>query len=213
MKTNHRLPMILSLLLLAAGAQEASAFYNPQTGRWLSRDPVLELKLVGPVPGGNSRIIPDANLFSFARNAPINLIDSFGLYVISGTCTRDQKDQIQKTIRNACSRAKKCAQGCSAGTPSFSVRSLCDSPNASEPVINCTDKNDKGQKCTSCGYAIPGSETINLCPLSFDPAEQNPFGCKLSCVIFHEENHANRQGPLDHGEDMKMFDQCMGCRR
>ena len=42
MKTNNRLPMLLSVLLLAVGVQEASAFYNPQTGRWLNRDPMGE---------------------------------------------------------------------------------------------------------------------------------------------------------------------------
>ena len=42
MKTNHGTLLLLSVLLLAAGVQEASAFYNPQTGRWLSRDPIGE---------------------------------------------------------------------------------------------------------------------------------------------------------------------------
>ena len=69
MKTNRRLPMLFSLLLLATGMQEASAFYNPQTGRWLSRDPVGE-------KGGK-------NLFSFTGNSLPNLVDPLGLVVIT----------------------------------------------------------------------------------------------------------------------------------
>ena len=43
-------------------------YYNPDTGRWLSRDPIGEL-------GG-------VNLYAFTKNAPLNLIDLFGLLVV-----------------------------------------------------------------------------------------------------------------------------------
>ena len=65
MKANQRLPMLLTLLLLATGVQEASAFYNPQTGRWLNRDPLGE-------NGGK-------NVCGFVAQNPISSIDSTGL--------------------------------------------------------------------------------------------------------------------------------------
>jgi hypothetical protein len=62
----------LSLLL----PQSGKCFYNPSTGRWLSRDPIVEA-------GG-------LNLFTFTANAPIAGIDRLGLnyYIVveRGTC-------------------------------------------------------------------------------------------------------------------------------
>ncbi len=52
------------LLLLLVGF-DAQAFYNPTTGRWLSRDPIEE-------PGGK-------NLYGFVQNNPIEAIDKLGL--------------------------------------------------------------------------------------------------------------------------------------
>jgi hypothetical protein len=46
-------------------AQSALGFYNPSTGRWLSRDPIEE-------SGGK-------NLYAFVGNNPISRFDRFGL--------------------------------------------------------------------------------------------------------------------------------------
>jgi uncharacterized protein RhaS with RHS repeats len=54
------LPLILWLLL----PQTAHCFYNPSTGRWLSRDPIQE-------EGG-------INLLAFCRNAPVDASDDLG---------------------------------------------------------------------------------------------------------------------------------------
>jgi hypothetical protein len=48
-------------------ARDAQAFYNPSTGRWLSRDPIAER-------GG-------ANVYRFAANAPVNHVDANGLWI------------------------------------------------------------------------------------------------------------------------------------
>lgn len=59
-------PMVVTLAcVLWLSAHEAQAFYNPSTGRWLSRDPI-------GTRGG-------ANLYSFTRNDGFNLIDLLGL--------------------------------------------------------------------------------------------------------------------------------------
>ena len=60
--------LTLTLLLTAlclAGAEQASASYNPGTGRWLSKDPIEE-------SGG-------ANLYAYVCNCPTDRIDPLGL--------------------------------------------------------------------------------------------------------------------------------------
>ncbi len=65
----RRLTLFLMLAVLCiAGAEQASAFYNPGTGRWLSRDPIEET-------GGS-------NLYNTCRNNLIRSIDSNGLQEI-----------------------------------------------------------------------------------------------------------------------------------
>jgi uncharacterized protein RhaS with RHS repeats len=66
MKTNRVILLLLALLTVML-VQSAQAFYNPSTGRWLSRDPIEE--------GGG------ANLYQFVGNEPSNGIDPFGLYL------------------------------------------------------------------------------------------------------------------------------------
>lgn len=56
------LPVFLMLLISNTGL----CFYSPNTGRWLSRDPVEE-------PGG-------LNLHGMVENNPVNSIDAFGLW-------------------------------------------------------------------------------------------------------------------------------------
>lgn len=70
MNTNRTLAVLAMLLGLLVG-QEAAAFYNPSTGRWLSRDPVQER-------GG-------ANLYASVENRPVSANDFLGL-VICTTC-------------------------------------------------------------------------------------------------------------------------------
>ncbi len=64
---------ILSLLAFLAFASESKAIYNPETGRWLSIDPIGEL-------GG-------INLYGMVGNDPINRVDVLGLSPIDpGAC-------------------------------------------------------------------------------------------------------------------------------
>jgi hypothetical protein len=83
MKTTWKLLLLIiasQALLLAADS--AQAFYNPNAGRWLSRDPVNEI-------GGNDQIAvlderaPDAghdlDPYLFAANAPVVVVDWLGL--------------------------------------------------------------------------------------------------------------------------------------
>ena len=65
MKTKQTWTMLAVQLGLLVCAQTATAFYNPSTGRWLSRDPVENT-------GG-------VNLHSFIAEDPVNKVDRFGL--------------------------------------------------------------------------------------------------------------------------------------
>jgi len=56
---------LLTLLVALYVAQPVSAFYNPDIGRWLSRDPIGEA-------GG-------INLYGYVGNDPVNQLDNFGL--------------------------------------------------------------------------------------------------------------------------------------
>lgn len=65
MKARTRLTILWGLLLLITSEVTALATYNPQTGRWLSRDPLDE-------KGGQ-------NLFALAKNNPVGEFDILGL--------------------------------------------------------------------------------------------------------------------------------------
>jgi hypothetical protein len=70
MKLN-RLKLTWAIVLLALAVLPAHAFYNPTTGRWLSRDPIAER-------GGR-------NLYGFAFNKPLSAYDILGKVVNSKT--------------------------------------------------------------------------------------------------------------------------------
>jgi uncharacterized protein RhaS with RHS repeats len=93
-----KLKLMVRLLLLALFMGElapvAQAFYNPSSGRWLSRDPIEE-------KGGK-------NLYGFVYNSPVNRFDKLGLLAPSPTSV--------VVARCAC-RAAVGAKGGSAGGP------------------------------------------------------------------------------------------------
>ncbi len=57
--------MVLVACVFLFAAHEALAFYNPSTGRWLSRDPIGERG--------------DANLYNFVGNNSVDSLDALGL--------------------------------------------------------------------------------------------------------------------------------------
>jgi uncharacterized protein RhaS with RHS repeats len=67
MRTSPLLFLVCFAIQLA-GLTDAAAFYNTETGRWLSRDPIGE-------KGG-------LNLYGFVNNDPVNSWDKLGLYTI-----------------------------------------------------------------------------------------------------------------------------------
>jgi len=72
MKLKTMFMLMVGLLGVCLG-QQAHAFYNPSTGRWLSRDPIEE-------KGGG-------NLYGFARNAATGFVDTDGRQLSPPLCT------------------------------------------------------------------------------------------------------------------------------
>jgi uncharacterized protein RhaS with RHS repeats len=64
MKTNRFATVMLFACVVLFATHTAQAFYNPTTGRWLSRDPIGER-------GG-------AGLYTFVANSPVKFVDVLG---------------------------------------------------------------------------------------------------------------------------------------
>lgn len=62
MKVTRVLKRLVAVTCALVVAQSALAFYNPSTGRWLSRDPIQE-------SGG-------VNLYGAVANSPLSVTDS-----------------------------------------------------------------------------------------------------------------------------------------
>ena len=92
MKTNIiKLKIGLMLALALTVAQAASAFYNPNLGRWLNRDPLGDIGnpvvLTTPRPRLETRVIAveqadGPNPYTFVHNDPLLFLDPFGLDII-----------------------------------------------------------------------------------------------------------------------------------
>ncbi len=72
--------MVLVVLLGLLVGRDALAFYNPQTGRWLSRDPINEAGF-NHLTHANARFkgVEERNLWSFVQGNPVNRYDVNGL--------------------------------------------------------------------------------------------------------------------------------------
>ena len=78
--------MVLSTVLLLLGAGAVQAFYNPQTGRWLSRDPLADEAFLRDQVEGKAwrvkqRLSEQAKLpsYLFVGNNPESKVDFLGL--------------------------------------------------------------------------------------------------------------------------------------
>lgn len=87
--------MLTLLLLGVSPGREAQAFYNPSTGRWLSRDPLDELSFrssyMNSLRPKNRRDVqtrrPSGNEFGFVKNQSPNVVDLLGLTTWKGKCS------------------------------------------------------------------------------------------------------------------------------
>lgn len=103
MKTNRA--MLFLVLLCVTLVQNAQAFYNPSTGRWLSRDPIEE-------KGGK-------NLYGFNYNDPIQFYDKDGRHpaavALIGAvfaCAMPQHNESFKRFPDSGDKFKHCWVSC-----------------------------------------------------------------------------------------------------
>ena len=85
MKTKRFFFLLFVLASLLAGANRASAFYNPETGRWLNKDPLEE-------QGG-------FNLYAFVVNNPLLYVDAMGF---SKESILEKLTEAEKTMQGKC---------------------------------------------------------------------------------------------------------------
>lgn len=83
--------MVLTVLLGLLASQEAQAFYNPETGRWLNRDPIEE-------KGGVA-------LYTFVKNGVVNSTDRLGLLTYEG-CADSLTNTIAAAVEEMCNKVK-----------------------------------------------------------------------------------------------------------
>lgn len=102
----HLLAIVTTALAWLASSHLALSFYNPSTGRWLSRDPVQE-------EGG-------ANLYGFVKNDSVRSIDALGLI-----------DPHHDDPYNPSMEGQRCCGICARRPCRFQVSKLIDS--GSEP--------------------------------------------------------------------------------
>jgi RHS repeat-associated protein len=80
MKIERKAVVFGAWLIILFWAGNVFAFYNPSTGRWLSRDPIGEPGFLFGTSGPNSLSQAKIfNLYTFVANAPISQWDHLGL--------------------------------------------------------------------------------------------------------------------------------------
>ena len=135
MKTNRVILIMLALLSVTL-VQNAQAFYNPSTGRWLSRDPIEE-------SGG-------INLVSFVANDSTDRIDSLGRLAFNG-CSASQQTQLQSDFNTYCGKLKTSLPGCCKNSSILKrLEYICQ--NSQEYTIKCESAATGSCDGGTCGW-------------------------------------------------------------
>jgi len=172
MKLKLMTKLVLLAGLLVGFAPVAQAFYNPSTGRWLSRDPMAE---TGFVSGGlavfASREIDKLNLYNFAINSPVNWFDRFGL---DCECGPDVTDALNATLNEvaqkfaalgAFDKLKACGAVAGVGgnaASAWDINTLAyTSPNYQEQYPDYKDPLEKGGNSHCCPRSCADTVVVN----------------------------------------------------
>ncbi len=204
--TKQNIANIILFLAVLLASQPALAFYDPSTGRWLSRDPIGEpgfqaiqrLRVISQASGVASTSgrwihrdrADNENRYLFVGNNSVNHIDPLGLIKFEGCEGREE--ELQQQFNNFCQKVKdpsfaNCL-GCShsAKTIVNRLKNRCDNPDDSLHGIKVKcEQNDSGLCGGACAWSLPGGDTIHICPQQWS----NP-GCGQSgCTLMHELTH------------------------
>jgi hypothetical protein len=199
------------------------AFYNPQPGRWLSRDPVGEagfiLVVSGPEPIHTQDLDEDEptttrstrhrperlSLYGFVLNGPQNRVDPLGL-ISFDRCSEQQKMMLTGAWNSVCEMVNDPKFQCCVGRSGFiqMFKRRCAWGNVK---FKCR-RNDEGLCPRVCAHAWQslgiGRGVIVVCDR--DPSECNVKSWK--CLLAHEFSHVIGWDPIHAGITPKVTDCC-----
>lgn len=100
---------VLGLILFGCSAltPTVNAFYNPQPGRWLNRDPIEEKGFQFLTKNELRKLSEDSTLYEFVNNSPTHTIDLLGLKTpgklcVSAVCTKEELKNFRYIPENDC---------------------------------------------------------------------------------------------------------------
>lgn len=208
---NTSLKTKLSIILTLAFVTTASAFYNSEVGRWLSRDPIGEpgfATIAGtkstPAPDDfrlgmtSSKVTREPSDYAFVLNDAANRFDPLGLISFDG-CDAGQQAELTAAWNSACAKIKdpkfKCCVNDSRLVQMYERR--CNWGNVQ---FKCRENNE-GLCPWVCAHAWQslgiGRGVIVVCRRQFE----NPFECPLNlkCTLMHEMTHVLGGTPFEGG--------------
>ncbi len=159
-------------------------YYNPSTGRWISRDPISERGFNLLTGDGSTGALDGSGQYAFVSNDGVDKADPLGLVTFIG-CSAEQTNALQAAIDDYCKQAKTKAFACCVGHFNIPKRLAYWCDHTSDLRITC-ESQDAGRCKGQCGWSLPGGHTVHMCPLGLKPIPGcGPFGC----TILHELTH------------------------
>ncbi len=195
-------------------------YYNASTGRWLSRDPIEELRhwLWKDRPGLSTEM---ENCYRFVGNNPVQHLDATGLFIWGSRCSPEKIDEIKNAFRERWRRARKnnCFNVCKFDAKGrCGIMEDCISKDGEGPRVECDDSSNPRCNVTSegfpCGYTDKrGDRTIHLCLNAGSDVCKGGPGCTLLHEVAHRDGGV---GPDDRttDPDNRAYDleRCAGCK-
>jgi RHS repeat-associated protein len=148
MKLKLMIRLLLLAGLLSGFAPVAQAFYNPSAGRWLSRDPLGEIRRIKSSIGW---AVHDPNLYAFVHNDSPNRVDP------DGRAWQTSIELCNRKIENPCNDAIiGCANGVGHnfyrwpdGSGRYGAIGFQD-PSGKDGDLPKADHPEQARKCRTC---------------------------------------------------------------
>lgn len=194
------------ILAWLGAASPVHAFYNPSTGKWLSRDPVIDPGFRSTAIGEDREVDPHetVNLHAFLLNDSINKVDFVGLLQFEG-CSPQLQALAQAAFTSTCRYVKRPEFRCCVGHFNIPQRLtyMCD--HNSNITIKCKPAGI-GLCSDACAYSFPGGSTINICGDALTSSKCIGPGCILLHEMTHMIGHGFEKWPVK-------VQNCLGCSR
>jgi hypothetical protein len=173
-------PLLAAALLCLLAAERAAGFYDPSVQRWINRDPI----------GRRGGI----NLFSFARNRPVNGFDGFGhTFLIDPNADPTFRNHMQSCActLSTCPFGRQLLDEAEKAGYQITVKMRLDGDGPLEGGSGGDDQNI-GMDPTNPNGVGPNNEVALKYPSEMVP--NDIFGCAIA--LAHELGHA-----LHHGDE------------